>query len=113
VNERITGRFEVNENRREIGLPSAEVRINGLIAYHVRTRGFVLVYTCIKAAVRILYLCPRAFYAQSLCLAQSVVRSPHSAVRCPQCAFHTDHVNRHQSCLFRRYVISELKQPQR
>ena len=41
--------------RREIGFPSAGVKINEMIAYHVHTRGFVLVYTCIKSSVRILY----------------------------------------------------------
>ena len=33
--------------RREIGLPSAGAKTNELIAKHVRTRGFVLIYTCI------------------------------------------------------------------
>jgi len=33
--------------RREIGLPSAGAKTNELIAKHVHTRGFVLVYTCI------------------------------------------------------------------
>ena len=33
--------------RREIGLPSAGVKINEMIAKHVHTSGFVLVYTCI------------------------------------------------------------------
>ena len=34
-------------DRREIGLPSAGVKINEMIAKNVHTRGFVLVYTCI------------------------------------------------------------------
>jgi len=33
--------------RHEIGLPSAGAETNELIAKHVHTRGFVLVYTCI------------------------------------------------------------------
>jgi len=33
--------------RREIGLPSAGTRTNELIAKHVHTRGFVLVYKCL------------------------------------------------------------------
>jgi len=34
-------------DRRKIGLPSAGVKINEMIAMNVHTRGFVLVYTCI------------------------------------------------------------------
>ena len=33
--------------RREIGLPPTEAKTNELIAKHVHTRGFVLVYSCI------------------------------------------------------------------
>jgi len=35
---------------------------------------------------------------------QSVVRSPQSAACTPQSMFHTDHVNQHKRCLFRRYA---------
>ena len=34
-------------DRREIGLPPAGAKSNELIAKHLHTRGFVLVYTCI------------------------------------------------------------------
>ena len=34
--------------RREIGLPPAGAKTNELIEKQVRTRGFVLVYTCIR-----------------------------------------------------------------
>ena len=33
--------------RHEIDLPSAGAKINEMIAKHVHTRGFVLIYTCI------------------------------------------------------------------
>jgi len=33
--------------RRGIGLPSAGAETNELLAKHLHTRGFVLVYTCI------------------------------------------------------------------
>ena len=34
--------------RREIGLPSGAAKTTELIAKHMHTRDFVLVYTCIK-----------------------------------------------------------------